>query len=262
MSAVKEPNYFAYDDLQNNKLYYKDDSVGTEQEYLSLFKAPDHRNIRRIGEASVCYLFYGNSAKRIYSFNPEARIIVMLRNPLDRAWSHYLMDYKLNYVKDNFDDITLRRINGHRNNQHYQQYIQLSLYAHQIQNYLNVFPKEQIFFGLYDDLKANPQGLFDNICRFLNIDRMELPTRTAYNAAEVPRNGLIKSIYASDSIRRGLKKLLGGEASRKVKSVLFKKPEMQPSEETKNVLHQLFAEDLRRTEQLTGLNLKAWYETP
>ncbi len=262
MSAVKEPNYFAYDDLQNNNLYYQDDSVGNQKEYLSLFSATGKKDVKRIGEASVCYLFYGNSAKRIHTFNPEARIIVMLRNPLDRAWSHYLMDYKLNYVKDNFDDITLRKINGHRNNQHYQQYIQLSLYANQIQNYLNIFPKEQIFFGIYDDLKANPQHVFDNICRFLSIDIMQLPSRTAYNSAEVPRNGFIKSIYATDSIRRGLKKLLGGEASRKVKSVLFKKPEMQPAEQTKKLLQPLFAEDLFRTEQLTGLNLKAWYEAP
>lgn len=262
MSSIKEPNFFAYEDLQADKLYYKDDSIGDEKSYLSLFTNKSNKEFKAVGEASVCYLFYHKSAQRIYNFNPEARILIMLRHPLERSWSHYLMDYKLNYVKDKFDDIALRRVNGHRNNQHYQQYVQLSLYASQIEAYLKVFPKHQIFFGLYDELKSNPQELFNKICRFLDIDTLPLAEKTAYNSAEVPRNDFIKSIYATDALRRGVKKLLGSQHSRKIKSILFKKPDLQPEMQTKETLNKLFADDLRKTEQLTGLNLQAWYETP
>lgn len=260
MSSVKEPNFFSYPELEKQKLYYKDDSVKNEQEYLKLF---NHNNAqaKAIGEASVSYLFYSGTAVRIKSFQPEAKIIVMLRNPFDRAWSHYLMDYKLNYVRDSFDNIATKRVNGHRNNQHFQQYIELGLYHRQLKNYIDVFGKEKLYIGLYDELKNNTQKVYDEICSFLNIDKKTLPEASAYNSAEMPRNGLIKSLYASDNIRRGLKKMLGGEQSRKIKSLLFKKPEMQAQEETRIQLKNLFAEDLRKTESLTGLNLKAWYET-
>jgi hypothetical protein len=96
----------------------------------------------------------------------------------------------------------------------------------------------------------------------LDIDTLPLAEKTAYNSAEVPRNDFIKSIYATDALRRGVKKLLGSQHSRKIKSILFKKPDLQPETQTKETLNKLFADDLRKTEQLTGLNLQAWYETP
>jgi hypothetical protein len=260
MSSVKEPNFFSFPELEKQKLYYKDDSVNNEQEYLQLFNN-NKAQAKAIGEASVSYLFYPGTALRIKSFQPDAKIIVMLRNPFDRAWSHYLMDYKLNYVRDTFDNIATKRVNGHKNNQHFQQYIELGLYYKQLKNYIDVFGKEQLYIGIYDDLKSDTQKVFDEICRFLDINKMALSETPAYNSAEVPRNYIIRSLYASDNIRRGLKKMLGGEQSRKIKSILFKKPEMKAQDETRKYLNELFAEDLRNTEILTGLNLKAWYET-
>lgn len=261
MSRIKEPNFFSYRELSNQQLYYRDDSVQDQQTYLSLFNTTTPDQVKAVGEASVSYLFYPDTANQIKQFNPDARIIIMLRNPFDRAWSHYLMDYKLNYVRDSFDDITLKRVNGHRNNQHFQQYIQLSLYHRQLQNYLNVFDRKQIFIGLYDDLKQSPQQLFNALCTFLEIEPVALPESSAYNSAEVPRNAFIKSVYASDSIRRGLKKLFGHQQSKKIKSLLFKKPELLPLPDTRQHLTQLFNDDIRKTESLTGLNLSAWYAT-
>lgn len=261
MSRIKEPNYFSYRELSNQQLYYRDDSVQDQQTYLSLFNTTTPDQVKAVGEASVSYLFYPDTANQIKQFNPDARIIIMLRNPFDRAWSHYLMDYKLNYVRDSFDDITLKRVNGQRNNQHFQQYIKLSLYHRQLQNYLNIFDRKQIFIGLYDDLKQSPQQLFSALCTFLEIEPVALPESSAYNSAEVPRNAFIKSVYASDSIRRGLKKLFGHQQSKKIKSLLFKKPELLPLPDTRQQLTQLFNDDIRKTESLTGLNLSAWYAT-
>jgi len=103
--------------------------------------------------------------------------------------------------------------------------------------------------------------LFSALCTFLEIEPVALPESSAYNSAEVPRNAFIKSVYASDSIRRGLKKLFGHQQSKKIKSLLFKKPELLPLPDTRQHLTQLFNDDIRKTESLTGLNLSAWYAT-
>lgn len=261
MSRLKEPNYFSYSELKNQNLYYKDDSVGDEQSYLNLYTTEQPGFVKEVGEASVSYLFYPSTARHIHTFNQTAKIIVLLRNPFDRAWSHYLMDYKLNYVNDSFDDIVQKRVNGCRNTQHYQQYIELGLYYKQLKNYIDVFEKSQLFIGLYDDLKKDSQKFFNEVCDFLQIDQVKLHGHKIFNGAEMPRNNFIRSIYASDPVRRGIKNLLGEGPSRKIKTYLFKKPELHPLPQTRALLHSLFTEDLKRTEEITGLNLKAWYET-
>src|SRR5882672_9220913 len=87
MSPVKEPNFFSYDETVKQNLYHKEKGVGKFEEYRQLF-ASSNGHHKAIGEASVSYLFYPSVPQRIHELVPKAKIIISLRNPVERAYSH------------------------------------------------------------------------------------------------------------------------------------------------------------------------------
>ena len=100
MSEIKEPNYFTAQEVV--KLYYDVSPVNSEDWYHSIFTKPTRKVI---GEGSVSYLFYPEVAQKIYNYNPEARILIILRNPVQRAFSHYLMDFRLGLCNISLEEI-------------------------------------------------------------------------------------------------------------------------------------------------------------
>ena len=69
---------------------------------MNLYKNKNHKIL---GDSSVSYLFYKDVPKRIHKFNSKSKILILLRNPILRAHSHYLMDYNSGYIKSSFKDI-------------------------------------------------------------------------------------------------------------------------------------------------------------
>ena len=88
--ADKEPHYFSYPEVSDN--YYEAPIVTTEEEYLRLFA--DRQGQRMAGDFSPSYLFHSQAASRIKAFQPRAKILILLRNPIKRAISHFLMDVR------------------------------------------------------------------------------------------------------------------------------------------------------------------------
>ena len=121
------------------------------------------------GEASVSYLFYDNVAEDIKKYNPNAKIIIMLRNPIERAFSHYLMDYRLGLISDSFENIIAKKSKHKNAHLFYQQYIELGKYTKQIQRYLDFFEKENILFIDYDDFKKNVLETVNQVYSFLKL---------------------------------------------------------------------------------------------
>ena len=78
-------------------------AIETSEKYHNLFS--DKKDEEIFGESSVSYLYYPEVPKRIKEYNTEAKIIIMLRNPVDRAFSHYLMDSRLGLLSDKFEDV-------------------------------------------------------------------------------------------------------------------------------------------------------------
>ena len=92
MSSIKEPNFFSSQDLKIQKIYYDSLILDNLKEYERIFTPKNKQQI--IGEASVSYLFYPNVANRIFDYNPRSKIIIILRDPVERAFSHYSMDLR------------------------------------------------------------------------------------------------------------------------------------------------------------------------
>ena len=87
------------------------------------------------------------------NYNSEAKIIIMLREPIERAFSHYLMDCRLGFCSKKLEDIIA---NPQSYPQYFQQYLELGNYYSQIKKrYQDIFGKEQLLVIFYDDFKTN-----------------------------------------------------------------------------------------------------------
>lgn len=141
MCSIKEPDFFSCTALKKEQTYYGNDPIQNLEKYNKLFS--NKKDLLR-GEASVSYLFYDDVAKKIKKYNEKAKIIIILRNPVDRAFSHYLMDYRLGLVSENFEDIINKRINHKNALLYYQQYVSVGEYYNQVERYINVFGPEKL----------------------------------------------------------------------------------------------------------------------
>lgn len=170
MSKYKEPCFFASD-------FESPTYIKTEAQYLALFS--DVSDEKWIGEATTTYLYSKNAASEIKDFSPEAKILIMLRNPIDMIYSlHSQRLYELLEDIEDFDkaiDAEEDRKQGKRlpdgfaYPKEYLLYREIAKYSIQVKRYLDIFKKENVHIIIYDDFNKDTEGEFKNVCQFLGI---------------------------------------------------------------------------------------------
>ena len=164
MSEIKEPMFFLFD-KENEKSNKAVDSkepkwenwkhVTSVDEYKKMFVAPT--GIKAAGEASTAYLANPQCAARIHEFNPKMKIIAILRNPVSRAFSNYLMYVRIGHESKSFSKVIKEELNGKRDylpqGRHY---LQLGFYHDSLRTYINTFGKENVKIYLIEELKEKP----------------------------------------------------------------------------------------------------------
>ena len=257
MSSQKEPDYFSDKAIHDQGMYYGKNRINALDKYESLFA---QKESVVYGEASVSYLFYDNVAEDIKEYNPNAKIIIMLRNPIDRAFSHYLMDYRLGLISDSFENIIAKKSKHKNAHLFYQQYIEVSKYANQIQRYLDFFEKENILFIDYEDFKKNVSKTVDKVYDFLNIStEFAADINTKYNTFTMPKNKGIRFIYSFVFLRKILTFLFPIYLVKSIRVLLFKadkKPELL--KETRIQLKIIFNDDIKKLEEVLCKDYSKW----
>lgn len=177
MPEVKEPEFFAEDILGDRR------SVRTLQEYSALFQPANGH--RRIGEASTAYLASSEAAHRIKAFNPSARIIIMVRNPIDLM--HAFHNQLLNNGHETITDFesALKADEQHIQNGATPRlrvacsYRQTAHLSHQISGYLTIFGREKVHVIVFDEFKADVAKAYRETLDFLGIhSQFSLPFET------------------------------------------------------------------------------------
>ncbi|MBH83261.1 MAG: hypothetical protein CMP70_01125 [Flavobacteriales bacterium] len=250
MSSIKEPNFFSAKEV--NSLFYKSQIVDDINEYHKLF-SQNKKQI--IGEASVSYLFFNEVPNRIYKYNPKAKIIILLRNPIERALSHYLMDFRLGFCSENFEDIIAQ---PEIFPQYHQQYLELGNYFLQLKRYLNVFNENQLSIVFYDDLKSNSQKVMKHIFSFLEIEFQDLDY-SIQNSFLSPSNIFVSELYKFNSLRKIVKSLFPQPFLSLVKSIFFfnnSKPTF--SDSIIKQLNAYYKSDIVELEKLLNKDLSKW----
>jgi Sulfotransferase family len=197
MSPWKEPKFFAFEseaDLGFRAANGRDAPVNAsvildQAEYEELFDDASDDELAR-GEASTHYLYVEKSPARIKALIPDARLIAVLRNPVDRAFSSYQ-----HLVRDDLEPLDFGAAldaEPQRIAEHYAylyRYTDLGFYSEQLDRYEKSFPESQLCVLLYDDLRSDPEGTCRRIFSFLGVDEHFVPDMSGeYNRSGVPKN--------------------------------------------------------------------------
>ena len=258
MSSIKEPNFFSNKLLNEQKMYYKDVKIDSIEKYHNLFDK--HTNNKICGEASVSYLFYEKIAKQIKKYNKNAKIIIMLRNPIERAFSHYLMDLRLGFVNESFDSIIYRNSKNKNQCLHYQQYIKVGNYSSQVLKYLDSFGKDNILIINYDDFVKSPSLEFKKTCKFLQISKQfNLDFDKKYNVGKLAKNKTIAYLYSVYHLRRFVNLFFSDKLKLYFKRSLFhENTNMSISLKTRQYLYDYYLNDIKKLNLITSNKFAKW----
>jgi len=260
MSEPKEVNYFSKIEIEQQGLYYQDFKAKDLKSYEAIFNSVS--NEIAIGEGSVSYLFYPETPKKIKATIPDVKIIILLRDPIERAHSHYLMDFRMGLVNLSFEEIVYKTSDHKKIDLFYQQYIELGLYYKQIKRYIDTFGNAQIKIFLQEDLKNNTEKVIFDLYSFLDIDNsIIIDTNQQHNAFSMPKNKVIHQLYSSYIIRSLIKTIFTEKIKEKIKNIFFerkKKPKL--NYKTKEYLQKIYFEDIKKLESLINQDLSQWYK--
>ena len=204
MCPFKEPRYFARDLHREGDRFHGRPSyfaIRTEAQYLELFAGAGGQPI--VGEASPQYLFSHDAAGLIHDFCPEARILIILREPVDFLYSWYTeLKARLHETAPSFEaalDLEPRRREGFDipntvGTPSFLYYSEWVRYGDGIRRYLDCFAKEQIKIIAFDDLtRANGDSYREVLC-FLGVDPEFEADFEIHNTHKVPRFPAIRRI--------------------------------------------------------------------
>ncbi len=130
--------------------------------YAAQFK--DAREEKVVGEVCQDYLFHPLAAQRIHDALGDVKVMVSLRDPVDRAWSSYLYMRKHGIGPDTFAEALRSR----------PELLEHGRYATGLDRFLELYPREHVHVALFDDLEADPQGFLDGVTDFLDVERQPL----------------------------------------------------------------------------------------
>lgn len=253
MCSEKEPDYFSDKEILDQGLYYGQSRIDSLKKYNNLFLKRDKEKF--LGDASVSYLFYPEVSERIKEYNPESKIIIMLRDPIDRAFSHYLMDYRLGLTSKSFEEEFKNQASLN-----FQQHFLLGNYYNQVKKYLEVFETKNVHIIWYSDFKQNTEKELQKVIEFIGLNTdFKVDFNKVYNSFSMPKNNIIRKIYSVVWLRKILTFIFSKKLVNLIKSILFnkgRKPKL--SEEIREVLFSYYKSDIEDLEQLLSVNLSRW----
>ena len=258
MSEPKEVNFFSRKEIEAQGLYYADFKAKDMESYEQLFDGVKHE--KAVGEGSVSYLFYPNTPQKIKDVLPDVKIIILLRDPVERAFSHYLMDLRLGLVDMSLESIVSGEVNNEKSRLFYQQYIELGLYYEQVKRYLNIFGKEQVKIYLQEDLRAKGNNVITDLYAFLGVDETYRPDMARqHNTFSMPKKNMIGNLYTSNFMRVLVRNIVPDKLKNIMKGFVFdNKPKPVLPPETKRKLQELYLGDIEKLEKLIDRDLSAW----
>ena len=141
--------------------------------YADLFAGG--RGKRAVGEASPSYMYSNEAPPRMAAVVPDARLIAVVRNPIDRAYSHYLHGRFFAGDRRRFRDVVEQEIRSPEGVPWPFNYLTQSRYHEQLVRVNAFYPREQILVLLFDDLTADPEATFRSVCEHVGVDQTLVP---------------------------------------------------------------------------------------
>ncbi|OUV70037.1 MAG: hypothetical protein CBC83_09545 [Flavobacteriales bacterium TMED123] len=265
MPKVKEPMFFN-NYHQDNKYVVKGSNkkkITTLKQYKSLFDEVKAEGA--IGEASPSYIYNEKAAELIKKEIPNVKIIVVLRQPVERAYSNFLHAKRAGKEAENdfektFDLEDERKIANWSPLYHYKS---KGFYFEQLQRYFKVFPKENIKILLFEDIVKSPMESTQKLFSFLEVDANFKPdTSRKTNVSGKPKGMLgwilMKIRYYNLLPNIQLSKYLPQSAIRLLFKAVYEKPEKLDKHLKKKLTEKHFKSDILQLEKLIEKDLSHW----
>jgi len=262
-----EPHFFGRDIAYNSPRM-------TPRAYRRLCRACDGKPV--VGDRSTWYLFSQRAAAEIHAFNPEARIIAMLRDPADMIHSLHAHHYQRGR-RDNIAGLAEAlaaepaRRRGERlpANARFAEsllYSQIPRYAEQLERYLHRFGPERVHVLLLDDLRGRPLATYREVLAFLGVADGFEPDFDVHNRAAPAPDSLLRRIWKAGTWRYRVRSLLPAglyanlrsRRARRLDKAAARQPRAPLDPALRARLVERFGDDIARLEGLIGRDLSAW----
>ena len=261
VSEPKEVNFF-----NSSQSFWRKDLIGQTNYTKGLEWYKQHfnhcLNKKIIGEFTPIYLHSPEVPERIHKHFPDVKLIAILRNPIERLYSHYrYTELKGFYQLPTFKEVIDKE----------KSFVEESSYFKHLQNYLKYFPREKTLITIYEDIEKDQEAFIRKVLKFLGADETFIPpsTHTTINpaGAVVMRNKVL-------SIKDSIKSVLGGNLMINIlkKTPLRKKifdslatktgtvkvgyGKIEP--DIKKRLFEFYKEDIENLEKFLGRDLAYW----
>jgi len=250
LSTIKEPEYFSPNCSKRNKII----PIVDKKKYLNLFEDVNDELV--IGEASTSYLEDPDSPKLIHEVVPNARIIVSLRNPIERAYSHYFLHRRGNIEKQSFHE-AIKKILKIYDPLASNHYLHAGLYSKQLLRYINTFGKKNIKILIFEEFIKNKRKGIQDVLSFLDIkfnhDDLDYEK---FHSFELPKGKIATKILHSNKIKKIAGRLIPTDNRQILKEkLLMSKEKPQMMDEDRKILMDFFKEDVKDLKNILGRDL-------
>jgi len=256
---------------QKETKYFVDESEYKKGiDYYSNVYFSDWNGEKAIGEVDPDYLYFKNTYSRIMGDLGKPKLIFLFRNPIDRAFSHYLMTYRRNLEKLDFDDaisIEDKRISeGYYENFHYS-YVNRGLYFSQVKRYLEYWDISDMHFVISEKLRSNPKEEIRKCLNFIDVNSDFVPgnINRVHHAATVPKSFKLMNLVQKDNVIKRAAKLLVPRLSWReaIRRKIFNWNQTESinitiSDNAIDRLAEIYKDENRKLSNLTNCDLSIW----
>lgn len=259
---------------QTEMIYFLDDktySLGYEKSFHRYF--PDHESQNKLLAKNVGVMYYRPAMERLYDHNPKMQLVIVLRNPVDRAYSAYwfarrrgqedlkTFEEAIEASPDRYKDKGIFRMGNCS-------YLDRSLYVKHLEMIFTIFPRSQVHIFLTDDMKQDIDGVCNQIFASLDLEQnVSLDTKQQHNHASAARSELLARLLGRKSfLKRTFRKIMSDKPADKIKDFLnrFNEREIEIptiAPETAMRLTTYFEPYNEKLGKLLGRDLSHWNKT-
>jgi hypothetical protein len=230
-------------------------------DYLKLFQCA--RDESAIGEASACYLWSETAPGNIASRFPDARILMILRNPIERALSQYAHMLSFTERRISFREYmdTALRSNSTRIGELYP-FLRFGLYYEQVKRYQSAFAADRIQIHFYEDFTRDPRSVLRAIFRFLSVDTDFAPDLSnRHMEASVPRFFFVKNALNRLGVWHAVRGRLPAGLRSRLRGVAFQpRNDITLESADRTSLAKYYRDDIDNLARLLNRDLSAWFD--
>jgi hypothetical protein len=270
---VKEPNFYGYEktnseNLSKEELHHYKTSVTRLSDYLALFEPAEPGKL--LGETSNTYMYHPDAPERIHHYNPNMKLIAVLRQPAGRLYSRFLHLARENRTPTSqfADCLDQETIWWKRND-----LIKEGFYYKNLSKFYKLFPKENIRVYLYEEFNERPEIVLKDIFRFLGVStEFKVDSSVKFNESGFIKNEFLNKIYGQKGIiSKTVKTIFPSAIVKTLKQSMFVqkqlnglrgknlvKPKLDPQIRQK-LTHEVYGEDIRNLQNLIQKDLSHWF---